>query len=273
MDEKNCCGGGCGVCGSGKMKTGLLVLVIIVAVFFAAKSIKELKAIGFVGKELSPSATIVVSGEGEVLTKPDIASFSFSVEKESLNVAEAQSGSAKIVNDILAELKKLGVADKDVKTLGYNIYPRYEYISGGMSYEYYPPNGGKRELASYVVSQTIEVKVRKIADAGKIISSIGEMGASNLSGLSFSVDREEEFTAEARKEAIVDAQSKAKILAKDLGVQLVRVTSFSESGNYPGPIYYAKSMEASGMGGGATPEVPSGENRIVSNVTITYEIR
>lgn len=269
MDEKNCCGG----CGGGKMKTWLLVLVIVVAVFFATKAVKELKTLGFVGKELSPSATIMVSGEGEVLTKPDIASFSFTVEKESLNVAEAQSGSAKIVNDILAELKKLGVADKDVETLGYSIYPRYEYISGGVSYEYYPQNGGKRELAGYTVSQTIEVKVRKIADAGKIISSIGEMGATNLSGLSFSVDKEEEFKAEARKEAIANAQNKAKILAKDLGVTLVRVTSFSESGNYPGPIYYTKSSEAFGVGGGATPDVPTGENRIVSTVTLTYEIR
>ncbi|MFA6272966.1 MAG: SIMPL domain-containing protein [Candidatus Paceibacterota bacterium] len=254
------------------MKTWLLVFVIIVSVFFAGKAIKELKAIGYVGKALSPTATISVSGEGEVLTKPDISTFSFTVEMESLNVAEAQSGAAETVNDILAQLKKLGVAEKDVKTLGYNIYPRYEYISYGVTYEYYPPNGGTRTLAGYVVSQTIEVKVRKIEDAGKIISSIGEMGASNLSGLSFSVDQADEFKAEARKAAIADAQSKAKILAKDLGVTLVRVTSFSESGNYPGPIYYAKA-EAVGMGGGSTPEVPSGENRIVSNVTIIYEIR
>ncbi len=269
MDDKNCCGV-CG-CGSGKMKTWLLVLVIVVAVFFAAKAIKEFKTIGFVGKELSPSATIMVSGEGEVLTKPDIASFSFTVEKESLNVAEAQSGSAKIVNDILAELKKLGVAEKDIKTLGYNIYPRYEYPKEAV-YSYYP-SSGERVLAGYVVSQTIEVKVRKIADAGKIISSIGELGATNLSGLSFSVDKEEEFTAEARKKAIDNARSKAEILAKDLSVTLVRITSFSESGNYPGPIYYTKSMEASGMGGGVTPDMPSGENRVVSNVTLTYEIR
>ena len=82
------------------------------------------------------------------------------------------------------------------------------------------------------------------------------------------------FKAEARKEAIVNAQSKAETLAKDLGVTLVRITSFSESGNYPGPIYYAKSTEAFGMGGdNSAPEVPSGENRIVSNVTLTYEIR
>jgi len=222
MDNKNCCG--CGICGDGKIKTWFLVLVIVVAVFFAVKAIKELKALGFVGKELSPSATIMVSGEGEALTKPDIASFSFTVEKESLNVAEAQSGSAKIVNDILAELKKLGVDDKDVKTLGYNIYPRYEYVSGGMSYEYYPPNGGKRELAAYVVSQTIEVKVRKIADAGKIISSIGEMGATNLSGLSFSVDKEEIFTAEARKKAI-DEMNLAIETAATIGARIVIVHS------------------------------------------------
>lgn len=267
MDEKNY-----SACCDNKIKTWLLVLIIIVSVFFGAKAIRELKALGYVGKELSPAATIVVSGEGEVLTKPDIASFSFSVEKESLNVAEAQSAAAKIVNEILAELKKLGVAEKDVKTLGYNIYPRYEYQSGGVSYEYYPPNGGRRVLAGYVVSQTIEVKVRKITEAGRIIASIGEMGASNLSGLSFSIDKEEEFQAEARRKAINDAQSKAVILAEDLDVTLLRITSFSESGNYPGPIYYAKA-EGFGMGGDVAPEVPSGENQIVSNVTLTYEIR
>ncbi|HEY4496292.1 MAG TPA: SIMPL domain-containing protein [Candidatus Paceibacterota bacterium] len=273
MDNKNCCGECCGEYCNGKMKTWLLVLIVVVSLFFTGKAIKEFKALGFVGKELSPTATIMVAGKGEVLTKPDIASFSFTVEKESLNVAEAQSSAAKVVNQILAELKKLEVAEKDVKTLGYNIYPRYEYSVGGVSYDYYPSNGGKRVLAGYVVSQTIEVKVRKITDAGKIISNIGELGAANLSGLSFSVDKEETFQAEARQKAINDAQDKAENLAKDLGVTLVRITSFSESGNYPGPIYYAKAAEGLGMGGDMTPEVPSGENRIVSNVTLTYEIR
>jgi len=61
-----------------------------------------------------------------------------------------------------------------------------------------------------------------------------------------------------------------------LGVRLVRIVNFSENGNYP--IMYAKGMMATESVASAptptpTPTLPTGENKITSNVTITYEIR
>ena len=83
---------------------------------------------------------------------------------------------------------------------------------------------------------------------------------------------------QARDEAIADAKQKAEMLAKQLGVRLVRVVSYNDSGNYPQPMY-ARDM-AYGMGGAenqstkaVAPSISIGENKVTSNVSITYEIR
>ena len=113
-------------------------------------------------------------------------------------------------------------------------------------------------------------------DAGKILAEIGNRKVTNLSGLSFTVENEDATKALARKNAIEDAQRKAEILAKDLGVSLGKISSFSESGNGYYPMYYSKEMamssDAGGMGGAPAPELPAGENKTTSQVTITYEI-
>ncbi len=118
------------------------------------------------------------------------------------------------------------------------------------------------------------IKIRNIADAGKVLSAIGTTGVSDISGLNFEVDDQDAKVREARKIAIDDAREQAKQLAKDLGVKLSDIVSFNESGNYPTPMYYAKDM-AMGMGGAneSAPQLPTGESKITSNVTITYEIK
>jgi uncharacterized protein YggE len=214
--------------------------------------------------------TITVAGKGEVVVTPDIATVSFGVTAENLDVAKAQTAATTKMNGIIDLLKKEGVEAKDIKLTNYNIYPRYDYLQAQIY-----PYTGKQTLAAYVVSQTVEVKIRDISKAGGILSGVGTLGVTDVSGLTFTVDNQDEVKDEARDLAIVDAKDQAKVLAKGLGVRLVKITAFSESGNYP--IYYEmnKSM-ALGMGGAdaaIAPQVPMGENKITSNVSITYEIR
>jgi len=80
-----------------------------------------------------------------------------------------------------------------------------------------------------------------------------------------------ELKKQARAEAINKAKTKARELASQLGVRLVRITNFSESGVVPIPRYFALE-EAAGMGGGEIPQIETGENKISVTVTITYEI-
>lgn len=247
----------------------LITLAALLVIFTAAKIVAELKSIQYIGTGVASADTITVSGTGEVLATPDIATFDFTVSQEAMTVADAQKKATDSSNAILAYIKKAGVEDKDVKTLSYTIYPRYDYV-GGTVY-----SSGKQVLAAYVVSQTVEVKVRKLDQAGDLLTGIGGLGATNLSGLTFSVDKEKDLQNQARDKAIIDAKAQAQSLAKSLGVSLVRIVSFNESNNnYPRPVYYAK-MDSVGMGTSAvsTPQLPTGENKISSDVTITYEIR
>jgi hypothetical protein len=213
--------------------------------------------------------TITFSGKGEVVVKPDIATVSFGVTVENLNVGKAQTEATTKMNSIIDLLKTKGVAEKDIKLTNYNIYPRYDYLQAQIY-----PYTGKQTLAAYVVSQTVEVKIRDISKAGEILSGVGEFGVTDVSGLTFTVDNEDVVKDQARDLAITDAKTQAKNLAKSLGVSLVKITNFSEGGNYP--VYYEmnKSM-ALGMGAAdaAVPQVPMGENKITSNVSITYEIK
>lgn len=265
----------CHFCGHKSLKSIIGVLILFLVFFLAVKIAKDIKSYGYIGRDIPSQNTISVSGKGEIVAKADIATLTLTVLEESANVSDAQSRATKKINNIIKFLKDNGVEEKDIKTINYNIYPRYNYIKPKTEGDYELIKNN-RVLIGYEISQGIEVKVRKIDSAGNILSGIGNLGASNVSGLDFSIDEEEKLKKEARGLAIEDARENAKTLAKNLGVKLVKVVNFSESGYFP--VYYREKFSADaaslGMGGDSpAPEIPSGENKIISQVTIVYEIR
>lgn len=266
-----------GFCGDVSVKMILSAVALFLIFFLATKTAKDIKSYDYIGKDISAVNTITASGKGEIVAKADIASFTFSVIEESKDVSEAQDRAAKKVNAMIKFLKENGIDEKDVKTINYNISPRYDYIR--ISDKTMNPLPITRErdnrvLVGYEINQGIEVKVRNIGSAGNILSGIGGLGVNDVSGLSFSIDEQDKLAKDARGLAIKDAKDNAKVLADSLGVKLVRIVNFSESGYFP--IYREKfsvSTMPMGAGGDTAPEIPSGENKITSQVNIVYEIR
>ena len=99
----------------------------------------------------------------------------------------------------------------------------------------------------------------------------------NVSGPNLTLKDEDEAKNKARADAIEKAQEKAKVLSKELGVKLGKIQSFSESaGGGMYPMYDSAMMnKAVSSFSPIQPEVnlPAGENKYSSNVTITYEIK
>ncbi len=255
------------------LKIGSTVGILLV-VFLAVLSIKEIKSLAYVGKDTPATNVISVNGKGEAVSIPDIATFSFSVTETAKTVAEAQAKATERTNNALTAVKAGGVAEKDIKTLSYSINPHYEY-SQGVCTTYGCP-GGKQVLIGYDVSQTVQVKVRDLSKAGALFDSIGSVGVQNVNGLTFSIDDMDTIKATARAQAITQAKVKAEKIAKDLGVSLVRITSFYDSSD---DVIYPYARDAA-MGGAESmnikavaPQIPTGEQKITANVTITYEIR
>ena len=257
------------------VKRGLAGVLGILSIFLIVITVHAIQEFRFIGADLPPTSTISVTGEGEVFAVPDIATISFTVREEAEDPAAAQDAASKQVNAAIDYLKDQGVDEKDIKTTSYNAFPRYEYrevvcISGSFC-----PPSGERELVAYEISQTISVKVRDTDKTGTILAGLTDQGIGNIFGPSFEIDDPETLERDARKMAIDDAEAQARELAKDLGVRLVRVVSFNEFGGARG-VFFDAAVEEFGFGGAtkaSAPEIPTGENRISSQVTITYEIR
>lgn len=248
------------------------IALIVLAVFLGAKTLSALKDLGGVDPSYN---SITVMGEGEISSVPDIASFTFAVSAEAGTVADAQKEVTEKMDVILPALKNLGIEEKDIKTSDYSIYPRYSYTQAACREGFCPP--GRQVLDGYTASHNVTVKVRDTEKAGEALTLVGEMGATNVSGISFTTDDPDELRNEARKKAIADAKAKARVLADQLDVRLVRIVSYSDNSFYP-PVPYP----AYGMGGGVAMEqamdakvanIPVGENETTVNVTLVYEIR
>ncbi len=219
--------------------------------------------------------TITVSGTGKASSAPDIARITFTVQHEASTVAAAQDATTKQANDVIAYIKDQGIADKDVKTLSYNVSPQYSYRNpcpGGALCPQYIDSSPK--ITGYQVSESVQVTISDLDKVSPLLGGLGQKNVQNLYGPEFTLDDPIAPQNAARAEAIEKAKDAADELADELGVRLVRIVSFNEGGNYP---MYAK---AYGMGGAVTaqdaevaPSVPAGENEYTSNVSITYEIR
>jgi hypothetical protein len=257
-----------------RLRIAVLAAVVLLAVFLGVATLKGIMDLRYVGAGLQATNTINVSGYGEAFGAPDIATFTFTVSAEKTTVAAAQADVTAKINTITDYIKQSGIAEKDIKTTDYSVYPQYDYTRQVCTNGYCPE--GKQTLRGYQVRQTTTVKVRDTAKAGELLTGVGSKGATEVSSLNFTFDDPNKLQNEAREEAIADAKSKAELLAKQLGVKLVRVVSYSDSGNYPQP-YYAKDV-AYGMGGAEStptvaPQISIGENKVTSNVSVTYEIR
>jgi uncharacterized protein YggE len=235
--------------------------------------VETIGAFGEIGQPMPAMNMITVSGSGSVMAPPDIAHITFSVQNTAPTVAEAQAVTTKQGNDAIDYVKGQGIAEKDIKTLSYNITPQYSYPTpcprGSLCPEYYDSTP---KIIGYQVAQTVQITVRDLDKVSPLLAGLGEQNVQNVYGPDFALDDPASVKNEARAEAIGDAKKQAKELAKELGVRLVRIMNFSES-NYP--------ISYSVFGKGASdfseavpaPNVPAGENEYNSNVTITYEIR
>lgn len=257
-----------------RIQGALSLVLILLAAFLFAETIKSFKEYRYVGGGIAPSNAITVVGDGEVFAVPDTAEFTFTILEEALTSAEVQATATEKANLAIKALVDLGIEEKDIKTVAYNLSPKYEWKADTTCVRYPCPQ--TQHQVGFELNQTVLVKVRDLDRAGEMLELVTSKGVSSVSGLTFTIADEDNLKADARKQAIDDARAKAEKLASDLGVSLVRIVGFYEGGDDM-PMMYAREMSADAGFGAvdqkALPNVPAGENRVVSNVSITYEIR
>lgn len=275
---------------AGSIAIGVLTLFLLV------KTMNEVKTYSTIGENPNGIQNVItVTGKSDMDVKPDVTTFSWSVDADGKTIEEAQSKAAAINNKAIAFVKEKGVKEADIKTISLNTYPKYEtsykgcvtpktpmsepavYAPTSVS-SIMPPCTTDSVISGYTTSISVQVKVRDINKNEKLVSEL--VGGLATVGVKVStptntIDDIEAFKRVVRNEAIIKARQEAEVLARALGVKLVKITSFNESG-MGGYYPYAMDMMSArpAMAEKAiAPELPTGTNKVSSEVTITYQIK
>ncbi len=256
---------------TGGVRAALVGVLCILSLFLLAETITVAANFGRPGAPATD--TITVQGTGQATFPPDVARVSFTVEHTADTVAEAQAATIKQANAVLSFVEEQGVAEKDVKTLSYNISPQYSYPGPCPAGSFCPVREPK--VTGYQVSETVQVTVRDLEKVSDLLAGLGRLEVQNLNGPAFALDDPTVGYDAARADAIAKAKAQAMLLEKQLGVSLTKIVNFSESsGGYPYPMMYGLGMGGDSFESKASaPNIPTGENTYNASVSITYEIR
>lgn len=247
-----------------KFVQGVLgLLAIALLVFIGAKARNTMEEYNYIGKIVRDRDTITIEGTGKVSATPDVAVVNLGVTSEGRSVKDVQRQNTEKMNSIIAALKAMDIVAKDIQTSNYNISPKYDW------------SNGRQNILGYIVSQNVTVKIRNLDKTGDVLAKAGELGMNQAGGVQFTIDEPQKLQEEARGKAIDDAKKKAEQLAEKLGLRVVKVVTFSEgSQGYPTPMPMYKTMDAMVNAESApAPDIQAGSLDVVSNVSVTFEVR
>ena len=210
---------------------------------------------------------LTVTAQGSSTRTPDLASYSAGVTTQGTSASEALAANSSRMTQVIAALKRAGIADRDIQTSNLNVNPVYAQPKR-------LPDGnfedGPQRIVGYQATNTVSVRQRKLADMGKVIDALVAAGANQVNGPNFMLDKPEAAQDEARVAAMKAARARADLSARSAGLRVVRIVSIGESGGYvPQPVMYVR-KEA--MDVAAAPPVVAGELEMNVNVTVQFEL-
>ena len=209
------------------------------------------------------SRSIHVNGSGSVTGEPDIATLylGVSVEKETVEAAREEAASA--MTAVIDSLKANDIAENDIQTENFSIYPQYDYTEEG------------RVLRGYRVNNSVRTKVRDLETLSDIIDDATGAGGDIVvvNSIQFMIEDPTPLQAQARALAVKNAEAKARTLAEASGVTLGKPITITETSHAAGPpIAYAAEAEfAADDGGRSSTPIQAGELTVTINVTLVYE--
>ena len=156
------------------------------------------------------SRSIHVTGSGSVTDEPDIATLYLGVSVEKESVEEAREIAASAMTAVIDSLKANDIAENDIQTENFSIYPQYDYTEEG------------RVLRGYRVNNTVSATTRELETLSDIIDDVIGAGGDIVivNSIQFMIEDPTPLQAQARTLAVKDAEAKAQTLAEASGVTL-----------------------------------------------------
>jgi uncharacterized protein YggE len=203
---------------------------------------------------------VVVSGVGKVSGTPDVLRVQLGVEVRRADVSAALRDANTVQNRVRNALRGDGVDAKDMQTADVSLYPAYTNKGA--------PNG-------YTVNQSLIVKLRDLARAGKTIGDAVEAGgnAARVQGVSFALEDNAALLEKARDAAYGEAKKKADRYAQLSGRSLGRVELISEEVPQDAqPMPYARASLAAAAPAASDIPLDAGQSQVSVSVTVRWSL-
>ena len=183
----------------------------------------------------APLRFVSVVGHGEASARPDVAVVQVGVETQDVTAAAALAQNTARMKALVAAVKQAGVADKDVRTTSFQVFPYYTESK---------TNPNQPVLAGYRVVNEVTVRSKNVAGLGALLDKLVGVGANQIRGVTFEIADDTALKVEARKRAMEDAEKKARQLAELAGASLGPIHDVRETQGGPGPMPYGRMMMA-----------------------------
>lgn len=206
--------------------------------------------------------TVQVTGQAKITAEPDEFAFYPNYEFTGADKDAALAQMGKKSDEIVFQLKKLGVPDSKIKI-----------NSDGYDRKYFGPDqpeGGN----TYTLRMTVTVSDRELAQKVQDYL-VGTQPSGTVSPqATFSESKQKELEKKARDEATNDARAKAEQSAKNLGYRIGKVKAVADGGGF-GPImpFDTRSTQQDASVSATKLNLQPGENELSYSVTVTYYIK
>ena len=209
------------------------------------------------------ATTLNLSAYGEVRTAPDMATISLGVMTEAKTAVEAMRQNATRMTEVVASLRRSGIAEKDIQTSNLNLSAQYRYE------ENKPP-----QLTGYQASNTVTIRVLDLNKIGAALDAVVSVGANQINGISFGLKDPEATENAARQKAVQALTAKASLYAGATGHRVGRLVTLSEGGGYSVPPPMPMAMMARGGFAKDEASTPVSGGEIVVRIDINglYEL-
>lgn len=203
---------------------------------------------------------VTVSGSGEVLVEPDLASLGIGVEARAQTVDAARGQVNDTVREVLELTRASGIAQEQVASAALIVRPDYQWM----------PESREQKLLGYVVTRRMNIRLSDISLLGEILEGVLKLGINQVDPPVFDTTRRAEFERQALAAAAKDAQQRARVLAQALDMDLGPAHRIEATG---GPV--VRRMAERVMAASSADDAGSyqtGEIRIGSQVNASFKL-
>jgi len=208
--------------------------------------------------DVTARRSITITANGSVTAVPDLARITSGVSTEAPVARDAVAKNSEAMKKIIAGLKASGIDDKDIQTASFHIEPRYTRAREGEA----------PAIDGYRATNQVQVIVRNLDKLGEVLDRLVGLGANEMAGLSFDASQGEKLKDDARKDAVANAQRRAKLYADAAGVELGEVLQIEEGGDSGlRPVFAGRALKAD-----AVP-IERGTETLEATVSVTWALK